>query len=106
MAHINPEKDTRPKSGLGQGLLLWYLAHNLNPPLNPQPICPFQEIIMWYLTHKSFVDLRPHFRFLGKHAMVSGWVIRCGDHQFLLVGQNPQQFKQDVGRGLNAGTQR
>ena len=28
---------------------------------------------MWYLTHKSFVDLRPHFRFLGKHAMVSGW---------------------------------
>eukprot|EP00903_Cladosiphon_okamuranus_P014404 g13372.t1 len=31
-----------------------------------------KEIIMWYLTQKSFVDLRPHFRFLGKHAMAAG----------------------------------
>ncbi|CAM9632161.1 unnamed protein product [Ectocarpus fasciculatus] len=31
-----------------------------------------KEIILWYLTHKSFVDLRPHFRFLGKHAMAAG----------------------------------
>eukprot|EP00752_Nemacystus_decipiens_P009643 g8614.t1 len=31
-----------------------------------------KEIIMWFLTRKSFVDLRPHFRFLGKHAMAAG----------------------------------
>lgn len=49
-----------------------------SPPSSPHVCTAYclrhiylQEIVFWFVTHKSFTDLRPHFRFLGKHAMVS-----------------------------------
>lgn len=48
-------------------------------PPSPRAVCAhnlfIQGIIKWYLTQKSLADLRPHFRFLGKHAMVRECVL-------------------------------